>query len=123
MARWHGYILVSDLPLSWTQTQRRTAWESLRGLGRQIDPQPAKMNHVRERLDGRALIVEAEFDSAEITRDSVAATVANALGTSPATVAARLTVRAFAPGQSWAASRAMAQTYLRDHAVDWEALI
>jgi hypothetical protein len=122
MARWHGYILVSDLPLRWTQTQRRTAWESLRGLGTQIDVQPARMNHVRERLDGRALIVEADFDTGEITRDSVAATVANAQGTKPATVTARLTVRVFAPGQSWAASRAATQSYLRDRAAAWEPL-
>lgn len=122
MARWHGYILVSDLPRDWTQAQRRTAWESLRGLGKQIDVQPAKVNHVRERLDGGALIIEAEFDTNEISRDSVAATVANALGTDPATVAARITVRTFAPGQSWAASRLATLAYLRDHAADWESL-
>jgi len=117
---WHGYVLVSGLPPGWTHEQREIAWQALKRLGAQTAKSPAQINHIWQRLDGKALIMEALFDATEITRNCLVDTVAMALNVNPTAVNQRLEYTVFAPGGTWKQSRLAAQAYLFDHQDDWE---
>jgi hypothetical protein len=120
MANWHGYILITELPPGWTNEQRTTAFNAMRGMGKQADASPAKINHSRARLDDKALLVEAEFDTAEITRAAVVDMIAVALDVNPVAVDAIIEYAVFANGDTWEASRLVAISYLIANAADWE---
>jgi hypothetical protein len=96
------------------------AWGALKGIGRQLSDQPAEMNHTRERLDQRALLIEALFEETEITREAIVATMADAVGLPEAAVDAVISYLIFAEGGTWAESNAAARQYLIDNAEDWE---
>ena len=65
MANWHGYMGIENLNLS--AGQRGTLVTALRALGPGSDPQPARLNHWRTRLDNDAAIFEALFDEDNLT--------------------------------------------------------
>ena len=65
MANWHGYLGIENLNLN--PTQRQTLIDGLKALGPGSNPQPAKLNHWRTRLDSQAAIFEALFDEDNLT--------------------------------------------------------
>ena len=65
MAKWHGYFAIEDLGL--LPAQRDALIAELRALGPSADPQPARLNHWRTRLDNAAAIFEALFDEDTLT--------------------------------------------------------
>lgn len=117
---WHGYFLVTDFPPGWSNQELIDAKTSLHGIGKQDDPQPAKINHTRERLDGLAIIIEAEFEDDEITRDAIIQTIAEALNKPPGPIDAILHYELFAEGQPWNESGNAARQFLKDNQSDWE---
>lgn len=118
---WHGYILVTNLPPGWTQSEREKAWTALRGMGRQDHPIPAHNNHSRLRLDGKALIVEAEFADSEITRAAVVAMVANALGVQVSAVEVKIEYMVFGELKTdWGSSLVACREFIRNNQAEWE---
>lgn len=117
---WHGYLLIESLPPGWTNEQRQQAWGAMRGMGKQDDPSPAKINHSRLRLDDKAMIVEAEFDEAEIAREAVVAMIADALGVQDNAVDAAIAYQIFAEGQTWEDSRQACVAYLTANTIEWD---
>jgi hypothetical protein len=71
----HVYVMVEDLGLS--AGQRSTIVDALKALAPNLDrAQPAERNHWRTRADGRALLLEADFDDATITAAAIRARLA-----------------------------------------------
>ena len=81
---WHGYFAIEDLNL--TDAQRDTLVDVLKALGPGADPQPARLNHWRTRLDGQAAIFEALFDEDKITVDAFKTRLAAIFQVDPATI-------------------------------------
>ena len=81
MVAWHGYFAIEDLAL--TSGQRTTLWTEMQALGiAPDDPQPAKRNHWRFRLDNNAGIFEAQFDDTNLTVAKFKARLATLFGVS-----------------------------------------
>lgn len=118
---WHGYLLVTDFPNGWSNQDLLDAKNSLRGIGKQRDPQPAKINHTRERLDGLAIIIEAAFEDNEITRDVIIQTIADALNKPPGPIDGILHYEIFGEGLSWGESSQLAVQYLIANSSDWNS--
>lgn len=96
MAQVHLYILFEESQTAtWTAQQRQTIFNTLRGLGKQADAQPCKINHTRRALNNRKVLIEAEFDSSEVTKVYVGTQIANALGVSLAAVDAGIDLTVF----------------------------
>ena len=117
---WHGYILISNLPPGWTNEQRHAAWNGMRRIGRQSSPISAWINHTRESLDGRELLVEAEFEEMEITREAIVAVIANEAGIAEAAVDAIIDYEVFAEGGTWDESQQAAEAYIDADRAAWE---
>ncbi len=120
MTNWHGYLLVTDFPNGWSNQELLDAKNALRGIGKQSDPQPAKINHTRERLDGLAIIIETEFDENEITRDAIIQLIADALNKPPGPIDGILHYEIFGEGLLWNESGNETRTYLKAHQNEWE---
>ena len=82
--------------------------------------QPATMYHSRESNNGGQIIMEAEFDEAEITRDAVVDLVASAVGLPRPPINATMDYQIFAEGDSWDESRLACVAYLKANKSDWE---
>lgn len=121
MANWHGYILV-EVPPGFTATDRRAAYDALSLIGRQSDPSPAKINHRRESLNGSQIIIEAEFDEGEITRDAIVDLVASATGLPRPPIDVTLNYQIFAEGETWMDSGDACRAFLAANKDDWEEM-
>jgi hypothetical protein len=88
MANWHGYFAVENLNLN--AAQRSTLVDALRKLGPKSDPQPARLNHWRTRLDGDAAIFEALFNEDALTVNAFKQRLGAIFGVSPVTIASTL---------------------------------
>jgi hypothetical protein len=82
--------------------------------------QPAIMYHSRVSISGGQIIMEAEFDEAEITRDAVVDLVAAAVGLPRPPIDATMKYQIFAEGESWDVSRLACVAYLKANISDWE---
>ncbi len=87
------YVGLEQINL--TTPQRVALIAALRGLGKQADPQPSHINHWRPRLDGLAVIVEAEFDDSELTLSALKQWMANVFGIAPANIGNANTTNAY----------------------------
>ena len=119
MSNWHGYILI-EVPPGFTATDRRAAYDALATIGKQHDPSPAKINHRRESLDGSQIIIEAEFDEYEITRDAIVDLVASATGLPRPPIDVAMNYQIFAEGESWMDSGDACRAFLAANKDDWE---
>ena len=84
MGNWHGYFGAENLALS--AAQRATLVTALQALGPSSDPQPARLNHWRVRLDGNAAIFEAAFDENNLTIAVFKARLGVILSVDPVTI-------------------------------------
>ena len=119
MADWHGYILVT-VPPGFTATNRRAAYDALTMIGKQHDPSPAKINHRRESLNGSQIIIEAEFEEDEITREAIVDLVASATGLPRPPINATMQYQIFAEGNAWMDSGDACRAFLIANHDDWE---
>ena len=119
MANWHGYILVT-VPPGFTATDRRVAYDALATIGKQHDSSPAKINHQRESLNGSQIIIEAEFDDAEIERDAIVDLVASATGLPRPPINATMGYQIFAEGEAWMDSGDACRAFLVANRDEWE---
>ncbi|KKK59983.1 hypothetical protein LCGC14_3028890, partial [marine sediment metagenome] len=78
------------------------------------------INHTRESLDGRELLVEAEFEEMEITREAIVAVIANEAGIAEAAVDAIIDYEVFAEGGTWDESQQAAEAYIDADRAAWE---
>ncbi|HDZ37099.1 MAG TPA: hypothetical protein ENH62_02225 [Marinobacter sp.] len=65
MAMRHFYLGIENLNLN--NNQRQVLVDELKALGQASDSQPARLNHWRTRLDGEAIILEANFNEDNLT--------------------------------------------------------
>lgn len=133
----HVYVLVEDLGLSGIARARLGA--ELRELGPASGEVPSRRNHWRERLDGLAVILEADFEESSIGVAGLKARLVRLLGVAASSVSYaastpaegesavfrhnsvdRLRVLVFGGrGASWAESNAATRAYLGLHGADW----
>ena len=142
MANWHGYIAIENLNLN--AAQRVTLIAEIQALGPASDPQPARLNHWRTRLDGEAAIFEALFNEGNLTINRFKQRLGSIFGiawntidhsvqnitfdtrTTPIVTFSRggtnyLRVAAFAgTGATWAQSLLECAAYLAANAAEWE---
>ena len=144
MTNWHGYMGIENLNLS--AGQRGTLVTALRALGPGSDPQPARLNHWRTRLDNDAAIFEALFDEDNLTVTKFKQRLGSIFGVSWVTIGSAvqnvtyvtrqtqvvtfsrtgtdyLRVALFGGiGATWAESSVEAQGYLLANIAEWESL-
>ena len=138
MANWHGYLAVENLNLN--AAQRATLIDALRNLGPVSDPQPARLNHWRTRLDGEAAIFEALFNESNLTVDKFKQRLGAIFGVDPATIDDATQSTAFGPvvtfsrggtdylrfllfggaGAAWMESGDECRGYLAANIAEWE---
>jgi hypothetical protein len=109
MSTWRGYILII-LPPDTLPEARDASWGALAEIGSQDYPQPNRCNHGRLSVDGSMLLLEGEFDAAEVA---------------PAALTARCALGATAEvlggaGCSYEQSHEAALVYLAEHVAEWE---
>ena len=95
---WHGYWGIENLGLN--ATQRDTIIDELWRLGPSSDPQPARLNHWRTRLDGQAAIFEALWNENAITIDAFRQRLATLFNIDPETIDHDVSLFTFAARQS-----------------------
>jgi len=137
MGIWHGYLGIENVGLNAAQKQLLVI--ELRKLGPKTHPQPAMLNHLRTRLDGDAVIFEAEFDENKITVASIKQYLADVFGIDPSTITHTTQSTQYGPmvtfsrgtdklrmllfggiGSNWDESRLNALAYLKVDADRWE---
>lgn len=96
MAFWHSYIGIENLGLN--QSQRQTLIAELKTLGPTSDPQPARLNHWRMRLDNEAAIFEALFNEDNLTIQKFKERLANLYGVDPDDITHQASNQSFAGG-------------------------
>lgn len=90
------YIGIEDLGM--TAGQRQTLVAALTQLGRNnLDPNPCNRNHRRVRLDGMAVIFEADWRTEDWTAESVTQYLADVFGVDPATISHSIDHTALGP--------------------------
>jgi hypothetical protein len=94
----HLYLGVENIGLN--TAQRATLIDALRALGPRSDPQPARLNHWRTRLDGEAAIFEALFNENALMVDAFKARLASIFSIDPATIDHAASSRSFADGST-----------------------
>jgi hypothetical protein len=109
MSTWRGYLLVV-LPPATLPEAHDSSWAALAEIGRLDYPQPCRCNHGRLSVDGSMLLLEGEFDAAEVVPASLAARCA---------LGATVTVLGGA-GCSYEQSHEAALVYLAEHVAEWE---
>ena len=117
-----AYVLIENLPPGWTNEERLTAWATLRKTGRQQHPKPSHINHSRLSLDGKKILMEADFEDSELTRDYIVNVIAVALKVNPTAVDARIKVVVF-PGNTWYERGDAARQYLAANSAAWEGTV
>ena len=137
MSKWHGYIGIENVGLS--ATQRATLIAELRTLGPASDPQPARLNHWRTRLDNEAAIFEALFNEGALTVARFKQRLATIFGVDPTTISDATQATQFGPlmtfskggtdylrfllfggkGAAWMESGDGARAYLAANAGEW----
>jgi hypothetical protein len=80
----HVYFGIENLALS--DEQRAQLVQALQALGPQSDPQPARLNHWRTRLDEQAAIFEALFDEDNITIEAFKQRLGSIFSVNPQTI-------------------------------------
>lgn len=138
MATRHCYIGTENLNLN--ATQRDTLIAALKALGPASDPQPARLNHWRIRLDGEAVIFEALFNTDNISVQAFKNRLANIFSVDPDTVDDATQQTAYGPavtfsrggtdylrfllfggaGATWQESGDACRAYLIANAAEWE---
>jgi hypothetical protein len=110
--RKHLYLSIENVGLN--TSQRATLVDALKALGPSSDPQPARLNHWRTRLDNQAAIFEAAFNESVLTINAFKARLAAIFGVDPATIDHVTVNRSFADGTTPVATFSRAGTnYLR----------
>ena len=117
---WHGYILVRDWPTGWNN--KHLAFDALHtGIGLQDHPIPAHINLTRVALDESVIIIEAEFQDDELTRDNIIQIVADALGRNFGQVDATLNIQLMGgSGAAWEQSRQATLAHIAANMSAWE---
>ncbi|HSB65037.1 MAG TPA: hypothetical protein VLD65_00570, partial [Anaerolineales bacterium] len=136
---WHGYVGIEDLGL--TVNQRNTLVAALRQLGPASDPQPARLNHWRVRLDDKAVIFEALFNDQDWTVETIKTRLAGIFGIDPALINHTTTSSVYGPvivfkypsntnklrmiafagvNATWEQSRQACSQYLLDNLLAWD---
>ncbi len=139
---WHGYLAIENLNLN--STQRQTFVDELRNLGPASDPQPARLNHWRTRLDDEAVIFEALFNESNLTVAKFKQRLADIFGVDESTIDHSAQQQVFETlstpivtfsragtnyirfaafggiGATWFESRLETLAYLKDNSDDWE---
>ena len=98
MARRHFYLGIENLNLD--DSQRTILIAELRALGPASDPQPARLNHWRTRLDGQAAIFEANFNENALTIETFKKRLGAIFGVSWITIGASTQIAHFAGGDT-----------------------
>jgi hypothetical protein len=138
---WAGYLAMENIAL--TNPQRATLVAALSALGPSSDPQPARLNHRRTRLDNDAVIFETLFQDVDLTTATLRGYLANVFGVPVAQITSNTTQQTFADRQSpivtltyqstqrmrvalfggtgatWAQSAVEARAYLSANAAAW----
>jgi hypothetical protein len=96
MTKRHFYLGIENLNLNAAQRQMLIA--ELRALGPASDPQPARLNHWRTRLDNEAAIFEALFNEDNLTVDRFQQRLGAIFGVDPATIDHATQQASFADG-------------------------
>ena len=96
MAQKHLYFGAENLNLN--TIQRAALITALRALGPASDPQPARLNHWRTRLDGEAAIFEALFNENALTVAAFKSRLGNIFDVDPATIDHVAAGRSYAGG-------------------------
>lgn len=137
--QWHGYFAVENLNLN--TAQRATLIDALRQLGPKSDPQPARLNHWRTRLDRQAAIFEALFNEGNLTIARFKQRLGAIFSVDPATIDHATQQTQFGPvvtfsrsgtdylrfllfggvGASWMKSGDECRAYLAVNAAEWES--
>ena len=119
---WHGYFLleVSD---SLTPAQLVKVRDAVLEMGRQTDDQPARITHIRQRLDKRAIIGEITLQTKKITKAQVVTKLANKLGVSEQAVIDNVEQFVVFPGANWEKRRETAVQYIVDNDAEWEEAV
>jgi hypothetical protein len=109
---WHGYFGIENLNLN--ASQRATLVNALEVLGPASDPQPARLNHWRVRLDDDAAIFEASFARTNLTIPQFKQWLGTIFGVDPGTIDHRHNLQHYAGGDTLIATFARSGTdYLR----------
>jgi len=117
---WHGYAVI-EITQALTGPQKQKLRAALRALGSQSDASPARITHMRARLDNQAVLLELVVPT-QITKNDFINALATELGISRAMLDAKTNLTAF-PGADWEARRQAAVAYLKANAAAWEPLI
>lgn len=94
----HRYLGIENLALD--DAQRKTLVDALKALGPASDPQPARLNHWRTRLDNQAAIFEALFQESALTIAAFKNRLAAIFGVEPDTIDHATVMRHFADGDT-----------------------
>jgi hypothetical protein len=133
------YYGIENLGL--TDAQRNTLATALRALGANTHPNPCMRNHWRARLDGQAIIFEAQFNDSDWTTESLTARLAAIFNVDPTAITSAVTTTAYGPVvtfsrpagtprlrlvafggllASWSQSHDAALAYLAANLAQWE---
>lgn len=118
--RWHGYILLSEAPTGWDNSQRQNANDALHGVGKQSGAAHLK-THGRVNLNNTAWLNESSYTEEELTRDYQVQVLAEALDISSVAVDAKVNYQIFADGGTWQESRDVANQYIANNIEEWES--
>jgi hypothetical protein len=133
------YIGVEDLGM--TADQRQTLIDHLKQLGANNQhPNPCNRNHWRVRLDGLAVIFEADWNTESWTVESVKEYLANLYDINPATISDSLAQTQYGPAvtysrngdklrvivfggadSTYAGSHVAVLSFLSNNAAEWES--
>ncbi len=114
----HIYALFIFNPITLTQAQRDKINIAMQDLGPNNDLNPANDVHWRWRNDGQAMIVEADFEPTNPTRQQVINAIANRTGFTTTQVNSNLTIFALA-GTDRESLRQSVIAYLQSNAAAW----
>jgi hypothetical protein len=123
---WPGYCLLQK-PAAITMAEWRTVLVALyRVLERHSDaPQPSGRLHYRVSLDGTAVLVQADFDTGDLTINGIAAYIKATLGSAYTLTQIRNAlanhITVFGDGKSRALSASETRAYLAANAAVWES--
>jgi hypothetical protein len=109
MSTRRGYILIA-LPPATPPEACDASWSALAEVGSQDYPQPNRCNHGRLSLDGSMLLLEGEFDVAEV---EPVALVGKCVPDTTVTLLG-------GAGCTYEESHAAALQYLSEHVAEWE---
>jgi hypothetical protein len=113
----HVYFAF-EITASLTAPQKAQAAQAFADIGPSNDINPARNIHFRQRPDGQAWLVEANFPGTP-TKAQVVTALANRLGISAATLNANTTFTGFAINSDHETSRSAAAAFLANNRSAW----